>query len=85
MCIYFSFVVYSTTNKRSDINELCTRSELHHLNYEGFYTILLEKNEELITVAIVRFVICLNALAEFHCLLLKSQLSSSESISFHLN
>ncbi|KAK1373734.1 Agenet-like domain-containing protein [Heracleum sosnowskyi] len=30
------------------------RSEQHHLNYEGFYTILLEKNEELITVATVR-------------------------------
>ncbi|WOG95749.1 hypothetical protein DCAR_0415076 [Daucus carota subsp. sativus] len=30
------------------------RSEQHHVNYEGFYTILLEKNEELITVATVR-------------------------------
>ncbi|KAL8092220.1 uncharacterized protein LOC141720564 [Apium graveolens] len=30
------------------------RSEQHHLNYEGFYTILLEKNDELITVATVR-------------------------------
>ncbi|CAK7328245.1 unnamed protein product [Dovyalis caffra] len=31
-----------------------SRSELNRLNFQGFYTILLEKNDELITVATVR-------------------------------
>lgn len=33
--------------------EIC-RSELNRLNFQGFYTVLLERNEELISVATVR-------------------------------
>ncbi|KAG9158155.1 hypothetical protein Leryth_000304 [Lithospermum erythrorhizon] len=39
---------------QSDIIEdmlFCRRSELRRLNFQGFYTVLLEKNEELITAA----------------------------------
>ena len=38
--------------------DVCTleprRSELNRLNFQGFYTVLLERNEELISVATVR-------------------------------
>lgn len=32
------------------------RSELNRLNFRGFYTVFLEKNDELITVATIRCV-----------------------------
>lgn len=32
----------------------CRRSDLNRLNFRGFYTVLLERNDELITVAILR-------------------------------
>ena len=32
------------------------RSDLNRLNFEGFYTVLLEQNEELISVATIRWV-----------------------------
>lgn len=31
------------------------RSKLQRLNFHGFYTVLLEKNDELITTAILRY------------------------------
>lgn len=36
-----------------------SRSQLNRLNFRGFYTVLLERNDELITVAILRYVLLL--------------------------
>ncbi|PKI72230.1 hypothetical protein CRG98_007367 [Punica granatum] len=40
--------------ERHDDVDLQMKSELNRLNFRGFYTVLLEKNDELITVATIR-------------------------------
>lgn len=44
---------FSRTNK---YHPTC-RSELNRLNFQGFYTVLLERNDELISVATVRYLV----------------------------
>ena len=54
-CLCSGFVISSGPMPDICILEIC-RSDLNRLNFEGFYTVLLEQNEELISVATIRWV-----------------------------
>ncbi|KAG4935221.1 hypothetical protein JHK82_049518 [Glycine max] len=51
LCLHYCYIYWP-------IPDICSldlgRSELNRLNFQGFYTVLLERNEELISVAAVR-------------------------------